>query len=76
MKGDPILNSVFENSTNSYKYFWWLAIMELVIEKDQRTITFDDIVIKMITKMWYPINYFKLSFGNTEMAEKKILFSD
>jgi len=66
MKGDPILNSVFENSTNSYKYFWWLAIMELVIEKDQRTITFDDIVIKMITKMWYPINYFKLSFGKQD----------
>lgn len=40
--------------------------MELIIEKDQPTITFDDIVIKIITKMWYPINYFKLSFGKQD----------
>ena len=66
MNRDPILNSIFDNSTNSYKYFWWLAIMELVIEKDQLTIPFDDIVIKIITKMWYPINYFKLSFGKQD----------
>ena len=36
------------------------------MKKDQLTIPFDDIVIKIITKMWYPINYFKLSFGKQD----------
>lgn len=66
MNNDAILNSIFKNTQNSYKFFWWLAIMELVIEKDEKTLTFDEIVIKLITKMWYPINYFKLSFGKQD----------
>lgn len=72
MNKGSILNSVFENTQNSYKFFWWLAIMDLVLEKDRDQISFDDIVIKIITKMWYPINYFKLSFGKQDKIEAYI----
>ena len=66
MNEDRMLNLVFENTRNSYKFFWWLSIIELIVERNQVEIDFNDIVIKMITKMWYPINYFKLSFGKQD----------
>ncbi len=56
------LNSVFNSTTNSYKFYWFLAILEN-IKVGKTKITIDEIIIEMIAEVWYPINYFKLSFG-------------
>lgn len=56
------LNSVFNSTTNSYKFYWFLAILEN-IKGGKSKIAIDEIVIEMIAELWYPINYFKLSFG-------------
>jgi hypothetical protein len=53
---------VFNYVTNTYKYYWFLVILDYLREgKDE--IFIDDIVIRMIAKVWYPVNYFYLSFG-------------
>lgn len=59
-------NKVFNNTTNSYKYYWWLSIIEISLEKDKKSISFYEITLKVISKLWYPVNYFKLSFGSQD----------
>ena len=34
------LNSVFENTTNSYKFFWWLSIIEICNQNNSDIISF------------------------------------
>jgi len=56
------LSSVFNYVTNTYKYYWFLGILDHLKEgKDE--ISVRDTVIRMIARVWYPVNYFYLSFG-------------
>ena len=66
------LNKIFNNTQNSYKYYWWLSITEICFNKNQREISFDEIILKIISKLWYPVNYFKLSFGKIDQCSKYI----
>ena len=65
-------NKVFSNTTNSYKYYWWLSIMQICEEKNTKSISFHEITLKVISKLWYPVNYFKLSFGKQDKCSKYI----
>ena len=56
------LSAVFNRTTATYKYFWFLSILDFV-EKGYNEIYKEDIYIKMITRAWHPINYFNLNFG-------------
>ena len=60
------LSSVFNDTTNSYKYFWLLAIIDILKNRPNIEIEVEEIVIEMIAKVWYPINYFNLSFGKQD----------
>jgi hypothetical protein len=60
-----LLASVFSDVTNSYKYYWLLAILEHV-KKGNQKIHIHDLIIEMIGEVWYPINYFRLSFGKSD----------
>ena len=66
------LNKVFSNTQNSYKYYWWLSIIEISLKEDNQEISFEEIVLKTISKLWYPVNYFKLSFGKIDKCSKHI----
>ncbi len=57
---------VFQNTQNSYKYYWWYTILYLVKEKKAKTLKLDEIAIQMIVFSWYPINYYKLSLGKQD----------
>jgi len=57
------LQGVFRNVTNSYKYYWFLAIIELLEKKGDPKMAFDDLALQMLADVWYPLRYFKLSFG-------------
>lgn len=65
------LSSTFNNTTNSYKFYWFLAIIEKVKE-GKELISIDDLVILMISEVWYPVNYFRLSFGKQDQFEDVI----
>jgi len=68
------LNSCFNDVTNSYKFYWFLAILEHIEKSDIYTITDTEISIKMLEFAWYPLDYYKLSFGKADsfikIAEK------
>jgi hypothetical protein len=63
------LSAVFSNVTNSYKYYWFLAILEFV-KKGRQKIDIHDLIMEMIGEVWYPINYFRLSFGKWDSFDQ------
>jgi len=67
------ISSIFNNTTNSYKFYWWLAIMELIKAGKTDRLSFEDIVFQIIAKIWYPVNYSDLSFGKLDQFSKYVL---
>lgn len=60
------LSSAFNNTTNSYKFYWFLAILECAIEKSEPFISLKKLLAKMISNIWYPVNYYRISFGKQD----------
>jgi hypothetical protein len=61
-----ILAHSFNDTTNSYKFYWFLAILDELIETNSETISLDSLSIRMVSEVWYPLDYFKLSFGKQD----------
>ncbi len=57
------LASIFNDTTNSYKYYWFLSILETLKHNDSEEIEIDHLCQLMLESVWYPLSYFKLSFG-------------
>jgi hypothetical protein len=69
------LASVFGSTVATYKYYWLIAIIELV-EEGNIAIPKKKIFSRMISNSWYTINYFHISFGkqdNIQIAVENIL---
>jgi len=60
------LAASFDNVTNSYKFYWFLAILEHIRENKSRVISLNDLLARMVAGVWYPTNYFRLSFGKQD----------
>ncbi len=60
------LASCFDNVTNSYKFYWFLAILEHVKKSQLSTIPIQDLLNHMVASVWYPTTYFFLSFGKQD----------
>lgn len=60
------LAASFDNVTNSYKFYWFLAILEYIRENQSLIIPVDNLLARMIAGVWYPTNYFRLSFGKQD----------
>ena len=58
-----LLGKVFSNTTATYKFFWLVSILQIHTKSDNPRINVWDIVIRMVANAWYPIHYFRLSFG-------------
>lgn len=56
----------FGDVTNSYKFYWFLAILEQLQEKQSPQMATKDLLARMVAGVWYPTNYFKLSFGKQD----------
>ncbi|HBJ35081.1 MAG TPA: HNH endonuclease [Planctomycetaceae bacterium] len=61
-----VLAGGFRNVTNSYKFYWFLAILEHVSKFHTPKIAINDLAAEMVVLAWYPINYFNLSFGKQD----------
>jgi len=60
------LAASFDNVTNSYKFYWFLAILDHVRNKQTRIIPVRQLIARMVASVWYPTNYFRLSFGKQD----------
>lgn len=67
------LESTFGNTTNSYKFFWFLAILKSVQrEPEQAIFSFEELTREMLFSSWYPVVYFKLSLGKQDQLAKTL----
>lgn len=69
------LASVFGSTSATYKFYWLIALIELV-EEGNIEIPKSKIFSRMISNSWYTINYFHISFGkqdNLQIAVERIL---
>lgn len=69
------LASVFGSTSASYKFYWLIALIELV-EEENIEIPKRKIFSRMISNSWYTINYFHISLGkqdNLQIAVERIL---
>jgi len=60
------LAASFDEVTNSYKFYWFLAILDHIKESQTRTIPVTTLLAHMVARAWFPTNYFRLSFGKQD----------
>ncbi len=60
------LAGIFSNTTATYKFYWFVALMDIVVKEGKTRISFWEIIAGMVAESWYPIHYFKLSFGKSD----------
>ncbi|MCQ2551287.1 MAG: HNH endonuclease [Clostridia bacterium] len=66
------LARIFDNKSESYKLFWFKAILEHVL-KGETEISFDSLVNSMIKNAWYMVSEYKLNLGPADAIEETVL---
>lgn len=66
------LGNVFANTTATYKYYWFLSILDMYVKKGKEQMVIWEIISDMVASAWYPIHYFRLSFGKLDSFAKQI----
>lgn len=67
------LAQIFNNTSATYKFYWFLAIIDSV-ESGRREIDKIDLFTKMLSHPWYTVSFFKLSFGSQDKIQRSINF--
>ncbi|WP_291131168.1 HNH endonuclease domain-containing protein [Flavobacterium sp. UBA7682] len=65
------LAASFGNTSATYKFYWLLAILELV-EEGLLTIPKRHLFARMIGNAWYTVNYFHVSFGKQDLIQQAV----
>ena len=52
------LAACFDDVTNSYKFYWFLAILEHIREKQSKIISINDLLIRMVQVCGIPLIIF------------------
>lgn len=66
------LNRVFDKTVATYKYYWFLGILDLCVKHGKTRMNVWEIMITMVANAWYPVIYFRLSFGKSESLYEAI----
>ncbi len=67
------LAEIFNNTTATYKFYWFVAMLDILVKERKTSISFWEIIAGMVSESWYPIHYFKLSFGKADSLFDKSL---
>lgn len=60
------LNGIFKKTSATYKFYWFIGILDLFVKKGMSRMNIWDIMVEMVVNAWYPISYFHLSFGKSD----------
>jgi len=63
------LNRVFDNTAASYKFFWFLAVLE-ISRTSHGQLSMRELFVEMAAQAWHPVNLFRLSFDTKDADEK------
>lgn len=64
------LSRVFNSTTATYKFYWFLSLLQMQNEEGAYRMSVWDLVIRMVANAWFPIHYFHLSFGSMDSLHK------
>ena len=56
------LSRLFDNTTNCYKFFWFMAILGK-LDEDRLSFTYDELLNEMIAYAWYMVTAYYLRLG-------------
>lgn len=61
-----LLKKIFRYTSTSYKFLWFISILQIF--KTSRCLKIDlwDIIVKMVANAWYPTVHHNLSFGKAD----------
>ena len=66
-----LLSACFNNTSATYKFYWFLSILEAV-EEGHAQIEKRLLFARMISLSWYTVNYFHVSFGKQDNIQQAI----
>lgn len=66
-----LLSSVFNNTSATYKFYWFVAIVECC-EEGKVVISKKELFSRMLSNAWYTVNYFHVSFGSQDLIQQAI----
>lgn len=66
------LTSVFGNTSATYKFYWFWAIIDSIESDRQKRISKVDLFARMLTLSWYTVNYFYVSFGKQDLIQDAV----
>lgn len=67
------LESIFDNKSTSYKYFWFMAIISLAKERNALSMTYNDILIRMATLAWPIIIRHRIRLSKQDMLDRYLM---
>lgn len=60
------LSHVYDNTVATYKFYWFVSILDILVKEGKTSMSFWEIIAGMISESWYPIHYFRISFGKSD----------
>jgi hypothetical protein len=66
-----LLAACFNNTSATYKFYWFLAILHQV-EQGKTEIPKQDLFADMVAQAWFTVNYFHISFGKQDKLQQAI----
>lgn len=70
---NSLLSQIYKNTVATYKFYWFISILELFCIQNKKRINFWEIIVQMVANAWYPIHYFRLSFGKSDSLYQEII---
>ena len=66
------MNRVFDDTTATYKFYWMLSLLDMHVKEQKAEMPALDVASRMVAYAWYPIEYFRLSFGKGDRMSQII----
>lgn len=67
------MTRIFKNTSATYKFYWFMGILDLYVKRDKTRMNIWDIMVEMTVNAWYPVSYFRLSFGKSDSLRDAII---
>jgi len=68
-----VVAQIYNNTVATYKFYWFVSILDIVVKEQRRHISIWEIIVGMIVEAWYPIHYFRLSFGKSDSLYNQVI---
>jgi len=68
-----VLAQIYKNTTATYKFYWFASILDILVKEGKTSMSFWEIIIGMIAEAWYPVHYFRISFGKSDSLSGQII---